>query len=152
MLPWQLNHLQGEGRMAILDGLKLSNVQKSIRLSPIMMRRHKLVDKLHEQLMLAKAMAEGKDYEIAAVKRHKDRETGVIQKMETTRKVRPWWFVADSGKTMMQVKYGTKVLELAKGKISIEIASADKLIATIEQLKKAALDGELDGQIESALT
>lgn len=137
--------------MAILDGLKLSNVQKSVRLSPVMMRRHKLADKLHEQLMLAKAMAEGKDYEIAAVKRHKDRETGVIQKMETTRKVRPWWFVADSGKTMMQVKYGVKMIEFTKGKYSIEIGSTEQLIPTIELLKKAVLEGELDSQIKNVV-
>lgn len=137
--------------MGILNELKLSNVQRNNNLPPVMRRRFKLCDKLHEQLMLAKATAEGKPYEVAAIRRTKNAETGAVTKIETMRRVRQWWFVADSGKIMLQIKYGTKILELAKGKFSIEIATADKLIATIEQLKKATIDGELDLQIEAAL-
>jgi hypothetical protein len=42
------------------------------------------------------------------------------------------------------------VLELAKGKNAIELASGDELIATLHALKTAALAGELDPQIEAA--
>lgn len=135
--------------MSILDGFKLSNVQKQTHLSPVLKRRHKLVDSLHHQLMLAKATVEGKPYEVAVTRRYKDSETGIVKKVEGTRQVKPWWFLSDSGKAMIQVKYGVRVLELAKGKSSIEIASPDKLVSTIELLKKAVLDGELDGQINS---
>jgi len=137
--------------MGVLESLKLSNVQKTIRLSPIVLRRHKLVDKLHEQLMLAKAHAEGKSYEVAVTRRYKDAESGVVKKVEGIRIVKPWWFVADNGKTMMQVKYGTKLLELTKGKSSIEVGSMDRLVTTIELLKKAVLDGELDEQISKLI-
>lgn len=137
--------------MGILQELKLTNVQRTVRLSPVLHRRQKLVDKLHEQIMLAKAMAEGKQYEVAVTRRIKNLETGAVTKVEGVRNVKSWWFVADNGKAMFQVKYGTKVLELAKGKSSIEIASPDKLIPTIELLKKAVLDGELDGQIKSVV-
>ena len=109
------------------------------------------IDKLHEQLQLAKANADGKAYEVSRTKRNKNQESGEVTKVEVMRKVKPWYFVSDAGKVMMQVKYGAKVLELAKGKSSIEIASADKLISTIEKLKKAVSDGELDTQIEAAL-
>jgi len=135
--------------MAILDGFKLSNVQKNAHLSPVLKRRHKLVDSLHHQLMLAQATLDGKQYEVAVTRRYKDAETGIVKKVEGTRQVKPWWFVADSGKAMIQIKYGVRVLELAKGKSSIEIASPDKLVSTIELLKKAVLDGELDAQINS---
>lgn len=137
--------------MGILQELKLSNVQRSVRLSPVLHRRHKLADKLHEQLMLAKATADGKPYEVAAVRRVKNQETGEIKKLETMRQVKKWWFVADDGKLMLQIKYGTKVIPLAKGKSSIEVGAVDKLIPTIELLKKATLDGELDGQIEAVI-
>ncbi len=137
--------------MGILQELKLTNVQRTVHLSPVLHRRHKLVDKLHEQIMLAKAIAEGKQYEVATTRRIKNQETGEVKKVEMMRLVKPWWFVADSGKAMMQVKYGTKVLELAKGKSSIEIASPDKLIPTLELLKQATLSGELDGQIKSVV-
>lgn len=137
--------------MGILQDLKLSNVQRTVHLSPVMHRRHKLVDKLHEQLMLAKAMAEGKTYEVATTRRIKNAETGSVTKVDGVRKAKPWWFVADNGKAFMQIKYGTKVLELLKGKTSIEIMSPDKLVSTIELLKKAVLDGELDEQIEKVV-
>jgi len=137
--------------MGFLQELKLTNVQRTVRLSPVLHRRHKLVDKLHEQLMLAKAMADGNTYEVAVVRRRKDSETGAVTKVDGIRKVKPWFFTADSGKTMLQVKYGMKVLELAKGKASVEIASPEKLIPTIELLKQATLAGELDAQIELML-
>jgi len=137
--------------MGILSELKLTNVQRNNNQPPALRRRFKLAEKLHEQLLLAQANAEGKSFEVAKTRRIKNTETGVVSKVESMRRVRQWWFVAESGKVMLQIKYGTKVLELAKGKSSIEIATADKLISTIEQLKKAVLDGELDSQIEIAL-
>lgn len=137
--------------MGILSELKLSNVQRSLNIPPVVHRRNKLVDKLHEQLMLAKATAEGKPYEVTAVRRIKNQETGEIKKLEMMRQVKKWWFVADDGKLMLQIKYGTKVIQLAKGKSSIEVGAVDKLIPTIELLKKATLDGELDSQIEAVI-
>ncbi len=136
--------------MGILGELKLSNVQRNVHLSPVLQRRNKLVASLHNQLQLATSLAEGKTYEIAGVKRYKNAEGEVI-KTDVMRKVKPWFFISENGKAMMQVKYGTKVLELAKNKSSIEIASPDKLIPTIEQLKKAVIAGELDAHIEAVL-
>lgn len=137
--------------MGILQGLKLSNVEKRVHVPPVVHRRNKLVDKLHEQLMLAKATAEGKQYEVAGVRRIKNAETGEIKKQDIMRQVKRWWFVADDGKLMLQIRYGTKVIQLAKGKSSIEVGAMDKLIPTIELLKKATLEGELDGQIEAVI-
>jgi TRAP-type mannitol/chloroaromatic compound transport system substrate-binding protein len=48
------------------------------------------------------------------------------------------------------VRYGAKVLELAKGKNAIEIASADELVPTLSLIKQAVEDGSLDAQIEAA--
>jgi hypothetical protein len=48
------------------------------------------------------------------------------------------------------VRYGTKVLELAKGKNSIEIGNANELFAVLETVKKCVEDGDLDTQIEVA--
>jgi hypothetical protein len=48
------------------------------------------------------------------------------------------------------VRYGSKVLELAKRKNAIELASGEELIAALHSLKAAVLAGELDAQIEAA--
>ncbi len=50
----------------------------------------------------------------------------------------------------MSVRYGSKTLELAKGKNAIELATGEELIAVLERLKAAVLAGELDAQIEAA--
>ena len=42
------------------------------------------------------------------------------------------------------------MLELAKGKSAIEVASAAELIGTLELVRKAVNDGELDAQIDTA--
>jgi hypothetical protein len=137
--------------MSILQSLKLSSVQRNTQLSPAVQRRTKLVNKLHEQLMLAQALSDGKTYEIAVTRRFKDKDSGEMKKVDGVRKVKPWFFMSDSGSPLMQIRYGTKVLELAKGKCSIEIGSPEKLIPTIEILKKAVLDGELDVQLAKAI-
>ena len=48
------------------------------------------------------------------------------------------------------MRYGSKVLELAKGKNAIELTTGDELIAVLAKLKAAVLAGELDAQIEAA--
>ncbi|MBU3623779.1 hypothetical protein ICN47_08565 [Polynucleobacter sp. AP-Latsch-80-C2] len=50
----------------------------------------------------------------------------------------------------MSVKYGTKVIELAKGKHSVEVDSAQNLVKALETIKSAVEQGELDAQIETA--
>ena len=64
--------------------------------------------------------------------------------------MKPWWFVGDSGKVCIEIRYGAKVIELSKGKTAIEIASPTALVETLETVKAAVLAGELDQQIEAA--
>jgi hypothetical protein len=67
-----------------------------------------------------------------------------------TKRIKQWWFVADSGKLVLSVRYGTKVLEVAKGKWAVEVGTEKDLVPTLELLKGAVLAGELDTQIEAA--
>jgi hypothetical protein len=62
--------------------------------------------------------------------------------------VRPWWFNAENGSICFSIKYGAKIVELAKGKPSIQVESGLDLISTLELVKKAIEVGELDSQIE----
>ncbi len=48
------------------------------------------------------------------------------------------------------LKYGTKTIEIAKGKSAIEIGDAKQLAPMIEALKRAVAAGELDAQIDAA--
>jgi hypothetical protein len=42
------------------------------------------------------------------------------------------------------------VLELARGKVAVEVGSEKDLVPTLELIKTAVLNGELDTQIEAA--
>ncbi len=70
--------------------------------------------------------------------------------MEAIKRVKEWFWINDAGKLNLAVRYGSKVLELAKGKNAIELASGEELIAALHSLKAAVLAGEMDAQIEAA--
>ena len=59
-------------------------------------------------------------------------------------------FWSGNNKTYLQVKYGTKLLELYKDKNTMECASQDELIKTLLLVKSAVASGELDSVIEAA--
>ncbi len=48
------------------------------------------------------------------------------------------------------LKYGTKTIEIAKGKSAIEIGDAEQLVPMIEALERAVAGGELDALIDAA--
>jgi hypothetical protein len=79
-----------------------------------------------------------------------DRETGLRKQVELPKRIKPWWFQSEQGKVCVSVKYGSWTIELAKGKPSVEVASAQDLIKTLETIKLAVEAGELDAQIETA--
>ncbi len=70
--------------------------------------------------------------------------------VQAVKRVKQWWFVADTGKVCLQVRYGTRVLELAKGKNSIEVGNAAELMTVLTAVKTAVEAGDLDAQIDSA--
>ena len=136
--------------MTALTGLKLTAAQKPTQMTPVQQRRNKLAKRLWEQAELAKAQQTGSTFAPIKFRSVKDATTGERKQVETNKRVKAWWFVADSGKLVLSVRYGTKVLELAKGKWAVEVGSEKDLVPTLELLKGAVLDGELDAQIEAA--
>ena len=79
-----------------------------------------------------------------------ENDTGIRRQVEIPKRVKPWWFTTESGKLALSVRYGTKVLELAKGKVAVEVGSEKDLVPTLELIKTAVLNGELDTQIDAA--
>jgi hypothetical protein len=135
--------------MSTLTSLKLVNAKKPTAVPPILHRRNKLSTKVWEQIQLAKAHKDGGTFTVKRFKTVKDYD-GSSKSIELQKRVRPWWFVADAGKVCVNVRYGAKLIELAKGKTAVEVSSADDLIKTLEIIKVAVEAGELDAQIEIA--
>ena len=135
--------------MSTLNALKLSTAKKSLNTTPVVHRRNKLGKKLWEQIQLAQAHLAGKQFTTTRFQTVRD-EDGVRRSVEVPKRVRAWWWNSEGGKIALNVRYGARVVELAKGKSTIEVAAPTDLIPTLELIKKAVEAGELDTQIETA--
>ena len=82
------------------------------------------------------------------IKNLKDAATGERRSIETAKRVKQWWWDA-GGKVNLSVRYGAKIIELAKGKNAIELATVADLLPTLQLIKQAVEAGELDTQIEA---
>ncbi len=135
--------------LANLATLKLSTAVKPTHMPVIQVRRNKLVRRLWEQMELAKAQQAGTHFAPIKFRSIADPDTGIRRQVEMPKRVKPWWFVTDTGKLVLSVRYGTKVLELAKGKVAVEVGVEKDLVPTLELIKRAVEAGELDVQIEA---
>jgi len=132
----------------ILSSLKIVSAKPQFSADPLMLRRQKLIVKLNEQLAMAKAMASGETYAVKRLRSVKD-ESGVVQTVEVSKRLRPWWYQSQNGKVAISLRYGSRVIDLAKGKNAVEVANSDELIGVIGKLIAAVDAGELDQQISS---
>ena len=135
--------------MTELAGLKLTNTRKPTQQPAIIQQRNKLAKRIWEQMELAKAQATGSTFASKRLRSVKG-EDGIRRTIEVAKRVKPWWFIADNGKVCLNIRYGAKLIELAKGKTAIEVANADELLKVLDVVKGAVIDGELDPQIEAA--
>ncbi len=136
--------------MPILDALKLTTAKKARYAPPILVRRRKLASKLWEQIQLAKSHVQGTPFTVTKFESVVDRTTGLRKQVELPKRLKAWWFVNEQGKLCVNIRYGTQVIELAKGKYSIEVTDEQALIAALETVKQAVETGELDAQINAA--
>ncbi len=136
--------------MSALTSLKLVAAKRPQIATPTVQRRNKLSKQLWEQIELAKCTAESRIYAPTRLRTVKDKYTGERKTVEAVKRVKQWWFVADSGRMCLQVRYGTRVIELTRGKNSIDVGTAAELVSVLETVKKCVEAGELDAQIEAA--
>ncbi|MBD8628469.1 hypothetical protein IFT64_16165 [Oxalobacteraceae sp. CFBP 8753] len=136
--------------MNTLTSLKLVSAKRPSDIPPIVKRRNRLIAKIWEQTELAKGQQGGTAYAPVHTRKIKDRETGDVCRVEAPKRIKAWWFTADNGKVCLTIKYGAKVLELAKGKSAIEVGTMAELVPTLDMLKVAVDAGELDAQIDTA--
>ena len=137
--------------MSVLNSLKLVTAKRPAQMPQVQIRRNKLVGKIHHQIKLAEALSNGSTYAPTRLRNIRDRHTGEVKTIEMPMRFRQWWFVTESGTVALTIKYGSKVLEIAKGKNAIEITNVEHLLKALNQVKDAVIAGELDSQIDSAV-
>jgi len=136
--------------MSAFSGLKLVAAKRPQTAAPAVVRRAKLAGQLDEQMELVRANAAGTTYAPVRMRSVLDKATGLRSSVQHAKRVKQWWFVADTGRVCLQVRYGTRVLELAKGKNSIDVGGTSELLGALEVVKRAVEAGELDTHIEAA--
>lgn len=113
--------------------------------NPTFFRRERLLQRLQEQLQLAKDASYA-----PVVKRWKKGDDGVKRPVDHIRRVKPWWRVDEKGFVVLNVRYGFKPLEFEKGKAAIAVGTVEKLEGVLTTLIAATRNGELDAFLEAA--
>ena len=136
---------------ASLAALKFVVAKRPTQIPAVQVRRNKLAAKLDEQIKLITARKDGKSFAPLHLRSVRDRDTGLLKRIEVPKRIRPWFFTNDNGKLCVQIKYGSRVIDVSgKNKPTIELATADDLIRTLELVRTATLAGELDAMLETA--
>jgi hypothetical protein len=102
-------------------------------------RRSKLAFKVEEQIRLAVDST----YRPTKIVWNRDSD-GNQHKVEQPKRMRCWWIEGTDGGVQLTVRYGSKPLELAKGKTAIALNSKEEVEPTLRNLKLAVLSGEFD--------
>ena len=101
-------------------------------------------------MKLATAHNENQHYVGKRLRYYTDKATGLRKQVEADKRIKAWWFEQANGKLALCVRYGSRVLELSKGKFAIEVASTGDLVKTLEVISAAVKQGELDNAISTA--
>ena len=125
--------------MSFLNALTLTQYSGNDIKVPVVHRRNKLVAKISEQIKLASDT----DYRPLKLTWHKDAE-GREHRVEVPKRVRRWWTEHSNGTVQLTVRYGSKPLELAKGKNAIVVNSKAELPTVLAHLRAAAEKGDFD--------
>lgn len=138
--------------MSMLASLKLVTSKREQGANPVIQRRNKLSNKIQDQIQLAEAKRDGRNYAPLRLKTVTNRVTGERQTVDSPKMIREWWFINGTGKINLFIKYGSKPIALdAKGtKNAIEVSTGDELLEALKTIKAAVDAGELDQQIEAA--
>jgi hypothetical protein len=132
-----------------LSALKLTTARKPRALPDVVKRRNKLLSKLKEQRELALAQSEGRTYVPRRLRTMRDAD-GNTTVREMPVRIKAWWWTGEKNETLLSVFYGSKTLELGKGKTAVEIANPRELVNTLDVLIIATQNAELDAQIDTA--
>jgi len=134
--------------MSIVTNFKLITTVKSSAVSPVLLRRNKLLTKVQEQLDMCEAKRNQQTFAPKRLKTVINKETGERTTVETIKRVKEWFWITENGKINLAVKYGAKTLPLnKKGANAIEITNGTELVGILHKLKDAVVAGEFDDAI-----
>jgi len=125
-----------------LADVKLVSAVRPTFQDPVALKRSKFISRVSEQLEIANLLMKGEQIPFTSF--HDP------VSLKRPRKISPWWWTDKDGKYLMAIKYGSKVIELAKGKSAVQAETLDQVIELLKSLKLATSNGELDLHISQA--
>jgi hypothetical protein len=135
----------------ILNSLKFVSAKRLVgSTDPVQFRRQKMIKRLEDQIAMAQAFAEGRQHTLTRPRRSIDPITGQNITLQVPGALRPWWFMSESGKVAVQLRYGSKTIALSKGRNAVEVNSPEELVSVLQTFKTAVAAGELDNEIAVA--
>jgi hypothetical protein len=134
--------------MSIIASLKLIEYKPENAQGRTFIRRRKLVDKIEQQIKLAT------DPSFAPIKIiWAADESGVQQRREVAKRIKRWWVENIDGSAQLTIRYGSKPLEIAKGKNAIFCDNVTVIGSVLETVRQSVIDGDFDiilnGQISA---
>ena len=132
-----------------LPTFKLVSAKRPAEKPAIELKRDKLINRIAEQIEIAVARAKGTTYQKSVTRKVRDQESGLMKQVQLLQYPKPWWWTGDDGKLYLSVRYGVRAIELAKGKSAIEVGTQAALVQTLEKLKAAVANSELDAALEN---
>jgi hypothetical protein len=133
----------------LLNSLKFTAAKKNRAVPDVVKRRSKLLLKLDEQRELAAALSQGQHYAAKRLRSVRDEATGSRTVREVAVRVKPWFWTGERGETLLAIKYGSRQIELQKGKSAVDVGSVANLVPTLDTVIAAVRSGELDSAIEA---
>ena len=128
--------------MIQLADVKLVSAVRPTFQDPVALKRLKFITRVSEQLEIANNLIKGDQIPFTSF--HDP------VSLNRPRKVSPWWWIDKDGKYLMAIKYGSKVIELAKGKSAVQAENLEQIIEVLKSLKLATSNGELDLHLTQA--
>ena len=130
--------------MSTLKALNIVALPKLSKSDPTLQRRVKLLTQLEQQ----RELAANPNFVVLTQKWVKQ-EDGSRALVDKQKRVKKWWVVDMSGVCFFTVRYGSKLLELDKGKAAITVGNKENLVGVIEVVIGAVKNGEFDTLLNS---
>ena len=134
-----------------IRGLKLAEDVRGVELAPNITARARFMERLDEQIAMAQAVMQGKEFARIVKRKQADPDTGEKKVVEQARPVRPWWFQHADGLQYVELRYGASKLTLNQSKPLIQAGRDLKDVKKVlDTVRSATEKGELDDILVAA--
>lgn len=137
--------------MPTLAKLTLSASSPTTGLSLLERKRLRLLQRLDIQHAAAEAEIAGEHYAEAVTRWVKHKDTGEKTLITQHRSVRRWWWQDQTGKWIITLRDGNRVLPVNVKTPSIEVGDRDQLPTVLLALIEAVKAGDLDACLKQAV-